>query len=124
MERWKRKRYMGVGGVKLQRHKVDNDRGEWCLSEDVAELEAENERLRAELERLKAPYKKLSAGEVTAPGWYWWRPNNNYKWSVASVNKSANGAFWFVYIDFSGEDSFAEEPLFGQFIGPLSPPEV
>ncbi|MDA8092600.1 MAG: hypothetical protein M0T84_01620 [Betaproteobacteria bacterium] len=40
--------------MKLQRHRVDNDRGEWCLSEDVDELEAENESLRAEIERLKA----------------------------------------------------------------------
>ena len=37
---------------KLQRHRVDNDRGEWCLSEDVEQLEAEIERLRAEIERL------------------------------------------------------------------------
>ena len=38
--------------MKLQRHRVDNDRGEWCLSEDVEQLEAENESLRAEIERL------------------------------------------------------------------------
>ena len=34
---------------KLQRHRVDNDRGEWCLSEDVAALEAENETLKEHL---------------------------------------------------------------------------
>ena len=38
--------------MKIQRHRVDNDRGEWCLSEDVAELEAENETLRGEIERI------------------------------------------------------------------------
>ena len=43
--------------MKLQRHRVDNDKGEWCLSEDVAALEAENEFLRAEIERLKADGK-------------------------------------------------------------------
>ena len=48
--------------MKLQRYNVDgelyregfviDESGEWCLSEDVEQLEAEIERLRAEIERL------------------------------------------------------------------------
>ena len=49
--------------------------GQWCMDEDVAELEDENaalqaecDRLRAENECLKQPQQPMSAEEVTEPG--------------------------------------------------------
>ena len=68
--------------------------------------------------------KILSAEEVKEEGWYWWRPECTYPWSVARVNAVEGGNFWFAAIDFSGEDSLDEAYLYGQFIGPLKAPET
>ena len=95
--------------MKLQRHKVDNDRGEWCLSEDVAELEAENE-------RLKAQYKVLSAEEVTEPGWYWLKWGG-WSWNIVRVSFYAGEI-----VVHSGSEVYDSED--GLYIGPLAPPEV
>ena len=103
--------------MKLQRHKVDNDRGEWCLSEDVAELEADNERLRAEIKCLKAPPKVLSAEEVTEPGWYWLKWGG-WSWNIVRVSFYAGEI-----VVHSGSEVY-DSPEDGLFIGPLSPPEV
>lgn len=119
--------------MKLQRHNVDNDRGEWCLSEDVEELEAENDTLRAELERLtgclmganaqtehferewylrgdeierlKKPFKLLSAEEVTKDGPYWFQRRGGTAWTVM-----------YVFPRLEVRD--------GLYIGPLTPPEL
>ena len=104
--------------MKLQRHRVDNDRGEWCLSEDVEQLEAEIERLRAEIERLKAPPKVLSAEEVTEPGWYWHRFEDEKDWHLIRLSPSG-GCYD------SRNDMYCDIEIYGgQFIGPLTPPEV
>ena len=133
--------------MKMQRHRVDNDRGEWCLSEDVAELEAENERLRAkldryendgtthaadcwswgpkhyecalaEIERLKAPHRKLSANEVTEPGCYL------VKWNGAKDSdwgcvRVHRGEEEILCIDDFHITHFSA----AEFFGPLTPPE-
>ena len=104
--------------MKLQRHKVDNDRGEWCLSEDVAELEAENDALRAEIKCLKAPPKVLSAEEVTEPGWYWHRFEDEKDWHLIRLSPSG-GCYD------SRNDMYCDIEIYGgQFIGPLTLPEV
>ena len=97
--------------MKLQRHNVDNDRGEWCLSEDVEQLEAENESLRAELERLKAPPKKLRAEEVTEPGVYWWA-------------KSKGAPFCEYPIPIDKMQIKRGMVSAGEYVGPLKPQEV
>ena len=91
--------------MKLQRHRVDNDRGEWCLSEDVEQLEAENESLRAEIERLKAPHKVLEPEQVTKDGAYWFQRRGGTAWTVI-----------YVFPRLEVRD--------GLYIGPLTPPEV
>ena len=101
--------------MKLQRHRVDNDRGEWCLSEDVEQLEAENEALCAEIERLKAPPKVLSAEEVTEPGFYWHRHDERCEW---------RGNYGPIWIGENDVKQTGQSCLKGQFIGPLTPPEV
>ena len=134
--------------MKLQRHKVDNDRGEWCLSEDVEQLEAENESLRAklacyenngtthadgcwawgpkhyecalaEIERLKAPPKVLSAEEVTTPGFYWFKFGDG-KTKLVLVVSTGKGLS---VRTFAGEYGVPDS---GVFFGPLNltPPEV
>ena len=90
--------------------RLDDD-GEWCKSEDVAALEAENE-------RLKAQYKVLSAEEVTEPGWYWHRFEDEKDWHLIRLSPSG-GCYD------SRNDMYCDIEIYGgQFIGPLTPPEV
>ena len=89
--------------------RLDDD-GEWCKSEDVAALEAENE-------RLKAQYKVLSAEEVTEPGWYWLKWGG-WSWNIVRVSFYAGEI-----VVHSGSEVY-DSPEDGLFIGPLSPPEV
>ncbi len=76
--------------------------GLWCEAKDVAALEAENAALRAEIERLKSPPKLVPHGEVIEGVFYWWREDENSEWEIMMIY---------------GEKT-------GQFIGPLTPPEV
>lgn len=55
----------------------------------------------------KAPPKVLSAEEVTEPGPYWWRLSDDKKWTAENVYLPGPG-----------------KRLIGQFIGPLTPPDV
>ena len=73
---------------------------------DVAHPD-ENVMVRAELAELKAPPKVLSAEEVTEPGPYWWRLSDDKKWTAENVYLPGPG-----------------KRLIGQFIGPLTPPDV
>ena len=66
--------------MKLQRHKVDNDRGEWCLSEDVEQLEADNDALRAKL----ACYE--NNGTTHADGCWAWGPKH-YECALAEIER-------------------------------------
>ncbi|MCE5387965.1 MAG: DUF1192 domain-containing protein [Acidithiobacillus sp.] len=93
--------------------------GDFVRYEDCAALEAEIERLRAEIERLKAPPKVLSANEVTEPGGYWFRVLGDHQWILAQVFFDEEGTLCFS----DGEDFMRRIPS-GQFIGPLTPPEV
>ena len=144
--------------MKLQRYDLEvyltsqfpvpekDENGDWCRAEDVAVLEAENERLRAklaryendgtthaagcwawgpkhyecaltEIERLKAQYKVLSAEEVTEPGWYWLKWGG-WSWNIVRVSFYAGEI-----VVHSGSEVY-DSPEDGLFIGPLSPPEV
>ena len=95
---------MGVGVMKLQRHKVDNDRGEWCLSEDVEQLEAENEALRAKLARYE------NDGTTHAADCWAWGPKH-YECALAEIErlKALERNRWMIY---------------GKLVGHLTPPEV
>jgi regulator of replication initiation timing len=94
--------------------------------EIIAELQAENKRLRIELERLKQQPKPLSAEEVTEPGLYLWRGIEHCKWILQRVSKNTT------IVDELGkpnlivvsDDGMVGCRLYGQFIGPLKVPEV
>ena len=90
--------------MKLQRHNVDNDRGEWCLSEDVEQLEAEIERLRAKLARHE------NDGTTHATGCWAWGPKH-YECALTEIErlKALERNKWMIY---------------GKLVGPLTPPEV
>ncbi len=66
-----------------------------------------------------APQKLLSADEVTEPGWYWTRVADGQGWVVADVYESTRGV---MTEEVCGSEQ--ENFLRGQFIGPLTPPEV
>ena len=70
-------------------------------------MSKEIDALKAELAALKAPPKVLSAEEVTEPGPYWWRLSDDKKWTAENVYLPGPG-----------------KRLIGQFIGPLTPPDV
>jgi len=122
----------GGWGMKLQRWYIPgsdsedagwDDDGDWCRTEDVAELEAENETLHAEIKRLKAPPKILSAEEVTEPGWYWWTPGDVGTIEIVEVDYEYAPGHQkrLVFFEVGKDIPF---PLSGQFIGPLAPPEM
>ena len=112
--------------------RLDDD-GEWCKSEDVAALEAENETLRGEMERInrclaeaqediermKAPPEVLSAQEVTEPGCYLvkWMGNKDSDWGCIRVHRGDEGV---LCIDDFPVTHFSA----AEFFGPLTPPEV
>ena len=96
----------------------ENNRGDWCMSADVDALEAEHEALCAEIERLKAPPKVLSAEEVSEEGYYWYRLRETDEWLICEYSDRDKTFFT------QGDSMFTDCPEFGQFIGPLTPPEV
>ncbi|WP_312283409.1 hypothetical protein [Candidatus Igneacidithiobacillus taiwanensis] len=93
--------------------------GDFVRYEDCAALEAEIERLRAEIERLKAPPKVLSANEATELGFYWHRFEDEKDWHLIRILCEGDGFYN------SRSDTYCGiAMLHGQFIGPLTPPEV
>jgi len=70
-------------------------------------------KFRTENERLKAPQKVLKAGEVTGPGWYWWRLEPGHPWQIKNIRRR--------YIPSTNQWVMI---LCGQFIGPINTPEV
>jgi len=98
------------------------DDGPVCLASDVEALEAENAALHAECDRLTAmlgPQRVLSAEEVTEPGFYQWRHMDGEQWTVTEVvvNEAPELRQYYIATD-------EDEELNGEFIGPISMPEV
>jgi len=114
-----------ISDKRLSEIKEELQRRGLCLSKSGSHRNyaKEREMLLAEIERLKAPQKVLKAGEVTEPGWYWWRKEDKSEWIPRELewyySERMNKSVLIFWLDL-GYDS---QNLYGEFIGPIPYPE-
>ena len=101
----------------------------WCP--DNGDTEADGrmfEAFDAELAALKAPLKKLSAEEVTEPGWYWWKKigadDFNEPVQVFEDEHYITHDPILILSRIGCVGAISQECWQGQFIGPIQMPEV